>query len=339
MQDISASALLLGRGHGLSAIRQNCQKLQGRCSIADNPEGAGTELRLVWPEKSWDDRLRVAEHGITLWYRVHAPYQNPETLVPPTVEVGSHQPDSELRCPEIVSPSSPVNALKVQQAARLPKSPLEASIIDSFHVSADFDYQNKENGYLNARINFQNRQQVAYFRMKAPQASQSFDVSQPDSSWSQAQVRLFSLSVINSLGVTLGTLNDAQLPTARPSPAGEGSYLEWIVADPSDAELQNFAQNHGIGFLPRSSWYGLPHVLIYRQQAANRFPLGSEEFLGHVRDFVPLCTEAAQKNPRLCAGRCFIGDYAPVGRLCSREDVLKQKCTFQINSAQACAAP
>jgi tetratricopeptide (TPR) repeat protein/HPt (histidine-containing phosphotransfer) domain-containing protein len=51
---------LSGRGLGLSAIRQNCQKLQGRCSIADNPEGAGTELRLIWPDSSWDDRLPQA---------------------------------------------------------------------------------------------------------------------------------------------------------------------------------------------------------------------------------------------------------------------------------------
>ncbi|HET9240254.1 MAG TPA: ATP-binding protein [Oligoflexus sp.] len=48
---------LSGRGLGLSAIRQNCQKLDGHCSLADNPDGPGTEMRLSWPESSWDERL------------------------------------------------------------------------------------------------------------------------------------------------------------------------------------------------------------------------------------------------------------------------------------------
>jgi two-component system chemotaxis sensor kinase CheA len=53
-QTVSA---LSGRGLGLSAIRQNCQKLDGHCSLADNPAGPGTELSLTWPESSWDERL------------------------------------------------------------------------------------------------------------------------------------------------------------------------------------------------------------------------------------------------------------------------------------------
>ncbi len=51
---------LSGRGLGLSAIRQNCEKFQGRCSLADNPEGPGTELRISWPESSWKDSLSQA---------------------------------------------------------------------------------------------------------------------------------------------------------------------------------------------------------------------------------------------------------------------------------------
>jgi HPt (histidine-containing phosphotransfer) domain-containing protein len=52
--------MLSGRGLGLSAIRQCSQKLQGRCSIADNPEGTGTELHLSWPERSWDSAFSRA---------------------------------------------------------------------------------------------------------------------------------------------------------------------------------------------------------------------------------------------------------------------------------------
>jgi len=51
---------LSGRGLGLSSIRQSCLRLQGSCDIADNPEGTGTQLRLRWPEISWEPGINRA---------------------------------------------------------------------------------------------------------------------------------------------------------------------------------------------------------------------------------------------------------------------------------------
>lgn len=206
-----------------------------------------------------------------------------------------------------------MNALAVKKAASLPEKPLQEGLNDSFHVSADFVYQNRENGYLNAAVKYRSADDLALFRFLAPCASSGFSAQRPDGSWSEAEVRLFSVSLINRLGMNRVTRHDSEFPLSVDEESGLSSVVTVILGDTRDAEVMRYAQAKGYAVLPRSTGLFPRDILIYRQQAANEYPMGGEAFLGHVRKFVPPCTAANQKQGAACAGRCFIGPYAPRG--------------------------
>jgi hypothetical protein len=197
-----------------------------------------------------------------------------------------------------------VKPLAVKKAATLPTVPLQEGVIDSFHVSADFDYQNKENGYLNAAIHYPSADELAVFRFVAPRASSSYSALRPDPSWSESDVRLYSVSLINGLGMNRVTRHDSEFPLTVDEASGLSSVVNLILADVGDAEVMSYAKRKGYLVLPRAKGLFAKDTLIYRQQAANEFPAVGEAFLGHVRKFVPLCTAENREQPAaLCTQR------------------------------------
>jgi hypothetical protein len=273
---------------------------------------------------------KVSQHGVTIWYRVYVPYTEEDSIKPPRIQAYHVKTGEKAECPRSVVPSSPVDALAVKKAAALPTEPVQAGVIDSFHVSADFDYQNKENGYLNAAIRYRTADDLAVFRFLAPRASSAYSARRPDASWSEAEVRLYSVSLINGLGMNRVTRHDTEIPVTGDEDSGLSSVVTVIVGDADDAELVSYAKRKGYLLLPRTKGFLAKDTLIYRQQAANEFPVGGEAFLGHVRKFVPLCTAENKAQPAACAGRCFIGAYAPRGRICTRSQLLADQCRVEL---------
>lgn len=279
---------------------------------------------------------KVLQHGVTIWYRVYVPYTELDNVMPPRVHAYNLKTGDKAQCPESILPSSPVNALAVKKAATLPAEPVQAGVIDSFHVAADFDYQNRENGYLNAAINYRRADDVAVFRFVAPRASSSYSALRPDGSWSESDVRLYSVSLINGLGMNRVTRHDSEFPLTVDEASGLSSVVTIILGDTTDAELMSYARRKGYLVLPRGTGLFSKDTLIYRQQAANEFPAGGEAFLGHVRKFVPLCTAENREQPAACAGRCFIGAYAPRGRICSKSQLLADQCQVELINSSGC---
>jgi hypothetical protein len=279
---------------------------------------------------------RVLQHGVTIWYRVYVPYIEEDGIMPPRLEAYNVKSGEKVKCPGAIVPSSPVDALAVKKAAALPTEAMQEGVIDSFHVAADFDYQNRENGYLNAAIRYRNADELAVFRFVAPRASSSYSALRPDASWSEADVRLYSVSLINGLGMNRVTRHDTEFPLTVDEASGLSSVVTVILGDIDDAELMSYAKRKGYLLLPRANGLFSKDTLIYRQQAANEFPAGGDAFLGHVRKFVPLCTAENKAQPEACAGRCFIGPYAPRGRLCTKSQLLADQCQVELINSSGC---
>lgn len=279
---------------------------------------------------------KVSQHGVTIWYRVYVPYTEQDMVMPPRVQAYNLKTGDKAKCPDVIIPSSPVNALAVKKAAALPAEPVHEGVIDSFHVAADFDYQNRENGYLNAAIRYRNADELAVFRFVAPRASSSYSALRPDESWSESDVRLYSVSLINGLGMNRVTRHDTEFPLTVDNASGLSSVVNVILGDTSDEELISYAKSKGYLVLPRAQGLFSKDTLIYRQQAANEFPAGGEAFLGHVRKFVPLCTTENKTQPAACAGRCFIGPYAPRGRICTKSQLLADQCYVELINGSGC---
>jgi hypothetical protein len=280
---------------------------------------------------------KVLNHGVTLWYRVYVPYSQKKDILPPQIHAYSLQSGQRVKCPQVMLPSSPVNALAAKGAAALPDKPLQKGLIDCFHVSADFVYQNRENGYLNVSVTYLNKEDLAVFRFLAPRASVGFSVRRPDGLWREADLRLFSVSLVNRLGMNRVTRHDEELPLSVDEDSGLSSVVTVILGDTSDAELMAYARAKGYTVLPRATGLVPRDLLIYRQQAANEFPLGGEAFFGHVRKFVPLCTAENREQGAACAGRCFIGPYAPRGRICTKGELLTGQCRVDLFTSLGCS--
>jgi hypothetical protein len=280
---------------------------------------------------------KVLKHGVTLWYRVSVPYAQVDDIIPPRIQAYSLQSGQREKCPQGIVPSSPVNALAVKKSATLPKLPLQDGLIDSFHVSADFDYQNRENGYLNAAITYRSADELALFRFLAPRVSSNFSALRPDESWSEAEVRLFSISLISRLGMNRVTRHDTEFPLTVDIESGISSVVTVILGDTRDAEVMSYAQAKGYTVLPRATGLFPRDILIYRQQAAIEYPMGGEAFLGHVRKFVPVCTAENREQGAACAGRCFIGPYAPRGRICTKSELLADQCRVELLTSLGCS--
>jgi hypothetical protein len=312
-----------------------------RYRVAVVPPGADISLLPV-PRQNRLERPsvrtpKVLQHGVTIWYRAYVPYTGQDRVIPPSLQAYDLKTGDKAKCPRVIFPSSPVDALAVKKAAALPAEPVEKGLIDSFHVSADFDYQNKENGYLNAAIHYRNADELAVFRFVAPRASSSYSALRPDASWSESDVRLYSVSLINGLGMNRVTRHDTEFPLTVDEASGLSSVVTLILGDTGDGELMNYAKSMGYLVLPRAKGLLSKDTLIYRQQAANEFPAGGEAFLGHVRKFVPLCTAESRVQPAGCAGRCFVGPYAPRGRICTKSQLFADQCRVELINSSGCS--
>lgn len=246
-----------------------------------------------------------------IWYRIYDPVdgQGGSGLTQlPTVEAVDKETGLAVECPMHVDIPVPKGELDLGRLWSAPPGPEENGDLRFVHHEGMGLYANRDTDYLAARLKLRGGdKEVVVLKFRSPRVAKSIeDLRIP----SKVDVRYWSFCI----GGAVTTITTECLVDKNAKIDSDGFVR--IVIGPESLR-QNVADSN---FMRRP--IGMLPVLIYRNLIA------SPDFAG---DFakIPLwrsrLTTSDTGSNSYAADR-FIGDYAPVGKVCSTDDYLKGAC-------------
>jgi len=255
-----------------------------------------------------DHRNRIALPGdgdagdvYELWYRIYLPRRDSSGGVPvPSIEACDPATGAVLPLPPAARPMT-VRPQKLRDWRKLPPRPDAEGRIAFYAKLGHGDFNNGDNQYLAARLDFSQGRDYALLRFRAP----GFGV--PEEGRPPPDVRYFSFCIGGGrLASTTGSIADEDMQLAR-----EGD--SFLLVGPSrqgDIDVAGICRAKGVNFLPRGDAF-IP-VIIYRHV----LPRPGFPGLANLRFAWPY--EHDDLDPaeavRRCAQHEFIGDWSPTGR-------------------------
>ncbi|NBX75821.1 MAG: hypothetical protein EBQ92_04650 [Proteobacteria bacterium] len=252
------------------------------------------------PFTLWITPDKALNHSYELWYRIYLPQEDIQGGVNlPVIEAFDSESHLPTPCP-LALESLPAPEGSLLGFSNLPPKPTEDGEI-FFYASRGLGfYNNADNQYLVARLNFSQKKSFALFRFKSP----SFGLEKPGQP--RPEVRYFSFCMGSAKTTrTSGCISDEEFIL--------GETETFLLVGPeteSGVNIRELCKAHGINFLPKGKNF-IP-LIIYRNVLAR------EDFPGRVNtDFLwPPTNEQINKAEasRLFAQHNFLGSYSPVGK-------------------------
>jgi hypothetical protein len=244
-----------------------------------------------------DDAGQVYE----LWYRIYLPRRDPSGGMPmPMIEACDPATGALVPLPPAAPPMT-ARSHRLQDWRKLPPRPDSDGRIAFYAKLGHGDFNNGDNQYLAARLDFSHGRDYALLRFRAP----SFGV--PQEGRPPPDVRYFSFCIgAGRPASTTGSIADEDMQLA---PDGD-TFL--LVGPPrqGDVDLAAICRAKGVNFLPKAAAF-IP-VIIYRHV------LPRPGFPGLINRRFVWPYEHGDLDPEEAARRCaqheFIGAWSPTGR-------------------------
>lgn len=246
-----------------------------------------------------------------LWYRIYDPVdgQGGSGLKQlPTIEAVDQDTGLAVECPMHVDIPVPKGELDLGRLWSAPPGPEENGDLRFVHHEGMGLYANRDTDYLAARLKLRGAdKEVVVLKFRSPRVARSIEDLQIPSEF---DVRYWSFCI----GGAVTTITTECLVDKNAKINSDG-FVKIVIGPESlrhNVSESNFMRRP-IGMLP---------VLIYRNLIA------SPDFAG---DFakVPVWRSrlsTSNTGSNSYAADKFIGDYAPVGKVCSIDDYLKGAC-------------
>lgn len=266
------------------------------------------EAYTVWLTSQHDEHLSNqilltpnADRSFEIWYRVYLPETDPLGGVAlPQIEAFSEDGLQFPTCLKTLPPLA-TQPMVLGDMSKLPPRPNESREIFFYANRGLGFYNNGDNHYLSARLDFSKGQLFALLKFKAPTFGKSFDATVvPD-------VRYFSFCIGSArTTATSGCIADQNMQLATQG-------YTYLLIGPEEEDGINFkrlAEAKGINFLPKGKNF-MPliiyrHVLV-RPDFAGRF---NYQFA-----WPPDLSEVSKEEATsLYAQHRLIGDYSPLGQ-------------------------
>lgn len=245
-----------------------------------------------------------------VWYRIYDPTDGEGgqgQVELPKIEAIDQATGLPVECPAAAVIPVPKGELNWGRLTSAPPGPDRDGGLSFVHHQGMGLYANRDTSYLAARLKLLGAdKEVVVLKFKAPRSARAIeDLKNPEN----IDVRYWSFCV----GGAVTTLTYECLADRNAKVDAEG-FVKIVVAPGSFRE-----KIHDANFLERP--IGALPVLIYRNLITR------ENFEGSFSK-VPVwgATSRFQGNAGEYAAEKFIGEYAPVGRVCSTEQFLKDGC-------------
>lgn len=242
-----------------------------------------------------------AGHVYELWYRIYLPRQDIHGGVPvPTIEACDPATGALLPLPPAAQPMT-VRPQTLRDWRKLPPKPGADGRIAFYAKLGHGDFNNGDNQYLAARLDFSRGREYAVLRFRAP------TFGRPQEGSPRPDVRYFSFCIGGGrLASTTGSIADEEMRVSH-----DGDTFLLVGPSQSDGiDVASICRAKGVNFLPKGDAF-IP-VVIYRHV------LPRQDFPGRVNRRFAWPYEHDDLDPGEAARRCaqheFIGDWSPTGR-------------------------
>jgi hypothetical protein len=261
--------------------------------------------------ESADPEAEKRKHYREIWYRIYDPSDGEGGLGQvelPKIEAIDQATGQVASCPNTVDIPVPKGGFSWGRLSSTPPGPGRDGELHLVHHQGMGLYANRDTSYLTARLKLVGAsKQVVVLKFKAPRTAQSFDDFKNPVGF---DVRYWSFCIGGAITtLTYDCIADRQ------AKVDEDGFVRIVVAPASFRD-----QVKGKNFLERP--IGVLPVLIYRNLVSR------ENFEGAFSK-IPLWgsrSSGARSGAGELAADKFIGDYAPVGRVCSSEEFLENGC-------------
>jgi hypothetical protein len=265
----------------------------------DNPE-LQSQLHPGEPFTVWLTPAQALNHTYELWYRIYLPQDDKQGGASlPTIEAFDSETHMPTHCPQKLE-ALPAPEGSLFEFANLPPKPNEKGDI-FFYASRGLGfYNNADNQYLVARLDFSQKKSFALFRFKSP----SFGFEKQGHP--QPQVRYFSFCMGSAKTTrTSGCISDAEFKIT------ENETFLLVGPEIEDGiNVRDLCRANGINFLPKGKNF-IP-LIIYRNV------LVRDDFPGRVdtRFLWPPENEQLSREEASSsyAQHNYLGSYSPVGK-------------------------
>lgn len=242
---------------------------------------------------------------VDIWYRIYLPDQKayPNGAVAlPAIQAFNPQTGEKIACPDRKAlPFAPW-----KWVGKLPPVSEKGKLI-FFKPKANAIYSNKDTSYIAARpISFK-EEEVAVFKFRAPKTPETYQGGGEFTG--DEEIRYWSMCYSSLLTTTAACFSDGSLKHKN-----DGRVTLVVATD----DMKEAAEKKGYEFL--SKGYNLFPVFLYRNL------LSKESFAGHLAK-IPNFPGEGVAQPEEYKAKNFIGEYAPDGVICSKEEFVATGCT------------
>ena len=245
-----------------------------------------------------------------IWYRIYAPADGPGNRGQaelPRIEAFDQASGRLVACPTHVEIPVPKGSLDWSKLWTLPPGPRDDKSLHFVHHQGMGLYANRDTHYVAARLPLRgSSDDVAIIKFRAPRVPASIaDFSHPD----RADVRYWSFCI----GAAMTTTTSSCLSDSD-AVVDENGFVTIVIGKPALRSLVT-----GVNFMDRPNAF-LP-ILIYRNL------LTTDGFMGDIRT-IPfwMARQPLSSISDDYAADKFIGDYAPLGIVCSSAEYQTNRC-------------
>lgn len=252
----------------------------------------------------------VSGNSREIWYRIYDAKDDPGgrgNVELPRIEAFNQATGEATACPQPVSIPVPKGKFEWSKLWTLPPGPSDAGILSFVHHKGMGLYANRDTDYVAARLRLRGgRDEVTILKFRAPRSAKGIeDLARPEN----LDVRYWSFCIGSALTTTTAVcLNDSV------ATLDQDGFVTIVIGNSSIKEF-----TAGANFLERP--LGTLPVLIYRNLIPREGFSGAFKNIPFWKAVMPVLGSAEEY-----AADKFIGDYAPVGKVCSVDQYKATRC-------------
>jgi len=256
------------------------------------------------------DEQAPSRNSREIWYRIYDANDGPGgtgNVELPKIEAYDQLTGEPITCPRSVLIPVPKGGLDWSKLWTVPPGPNDAGQLHFVHHKGMGLYANRDTDYVAARLTLRGGQdQVTILKFRAPKSARDFsDLMNPEN----IDVRYWSFCIGAALTTTtFGCLND------REAIVDQDGFVNIVIANKSIKDLVP-----GANFMERPT-AALP-ILIYRNLIPRDGFAGAFKNIPVWKSTMPLLGSADQY-----AADKYIGEYAPVGKVCTVAEFKATRC-------------